>query len=258
MCSQAAGDAGNTIAALNYAHALRTGEGIAKDTKAAFQQYKTLADKRLGGATYSLAIMYRIGCGCEKDTDKALQLFTKLAEQGVVPAMHQLATLLVDPQRHSSVSAAENERLAAQWLTKGAAAGDPLSALSLAIYTATGTGGVKQDNTEAFRLHSIAAQHGLPRAQYNLGCHYFSGQGTQQDLSLAAQHWQAASEKGIVMATMNLAKMYAQGLGVQQDQQRALELYAAAVGSDASMSADKVKTALALLMSKVQTQHDTS
>jgi hypothetical protein len=53
--------------------------------------------------------------------------------------------------------------------------------------------GVKQDYATAFRLFTIAAEHGNPVAQHNLASMYDLGQGTPKD-SVAAASWRAKSD----------------------------------------------------------------
>ncbi len=178
---------------------------------------------------YAYANMLRLGIGCEQDAVKALRIYKQLADNNITPAIHQLAAMLAQGQgtRNSAV----DEAAAARWFKKGAALGDPLCIAANASWTCSGKGGIQQDWTEGFKLNTVAAQAKIPHAHYNLGCHYFSGNGVTQDLALAVYHWEQAAEMRMEIAMLNLAKMYAQGLGVQCDRAKALELYTAAVGS---------------------------
>lgn len=45
-----------------------------------------------------------------------------------------------------------------------------------------------------------AVSSGLPQAWYNLGTHYFSGRGVEQDLKQAAHFFTLAAEAGMVQA----------------------------------------------------------
>lgn len=63
-------------------------------------------------------------------------------------------------------------------------------------YFANGQG-IPQDNTEAVKWYRLAANHGHPTAQYNLGWMYYAGAGVEQDYDEALRLTQLASENGM-------------------------------------------------------------
>ena len=229
---QVAADAGHSMAMYNYANCLRSGEGVEQSLEHAFTLYQTLSSRGHAGGMYAYANMLRLGAGCEQDAVTALRIYKQLADNNITPAIHQLAAMLAQGQ--GTRDSAVDEHAAARWFRKGAALGDPLCIAAVASWTCSGKGGIQQDWTEGFKLNSTAAQARVPHAHYNLGCHYFSGNGVAQDLALAVYHWEQAAEMRMDIAMLNLAKMYAQGLGVECDRAKALELYSAAVGSGAA------------------------
>ncbi|MDR2423061.1 MAG: hypothetical protein LBE01_06750, partial [Deltaproteobacteria bacterium] len=62
-----------------------------------------------------------------------------------------------------------------------AEAGDPASRLELGLALAMGSGGFPKDLGQAFHWLALAAQDGLPEAQYNLGVCYAQGLGTEKN-----------------------------------------------------------------------------
>ena len=186
--------------------------------------WEHLANHHAGG-TYSLALMLRAGEGCEQNEKRAFELFKTLAEAEIPAAMHTLGTMLSRGE-----GCVKDEITAAHWFSQGSAHGDPLSTYALATFTCSGKGGISQDWAEGFRLHTLAARSGMPYALFNLGCHYFSGQGVCQDMKEAVYWWQLAADKNVPEAMLNLGKMYAQGLGVELDKEIALQWYFRAVG----------------------------
>ncbi len=56
---------------------------------------------------------------------------------------------------------------------------------------------IPQDNTEAVKWYRLAANHGHPTAQYNLGWMYYAGAGVEQDYDEALRLTQLASENGM-------------------------------------------------------------
>lgn len=165
---------------------LREGRGTPKDAPKALLIFRELADNKHAGGTYALALMLRSGEGADAASPaSALPLFQRLAEANIAPAMHILGTMLAVGE--GAENGTKDEAAAAAWFRRGAALGDPLCTLALAVYTCSGRGGILQDDGEGFRLHGVAAQAGLPQAQFNLGCHYFAGERRR----LLVAHWSA-------------------------------------------------------------------
>ena len=77
--------------------------------------------------------------------------------------------------------------------------------------------GVSQDDKEAVRLYTLAAEQGDAWAQYNLGVIYDEGEGVPQDDKEAVKWYRLAAEQGVAMAQLNLGVMYFYGRGVLAD-----------------------------------------
>ena len=75
---------------------------------------------------------------------------------------------------------------------------------------------------EAFSLLQRAAEFGLADAQYQLGCCYDYGRGTDIDSELASYWYLKAAEQGHASAQGDLAYNYNHGIGVAVDHQKAL------------------------------------
>lgn len=71
----------------------------------------------------------------------------------------------------------------------------------------------------------MAAQHGHPGAQNNLGVLYRQGRGSQNDAKHAAEWFQKAADQGVAPAQYALGQMYLNGEGVEQSTEKAVELY---------------------------------
>jgi localization factor PodJL len=94
--------------------------------------------------------------------------------------------------------------------------GDALGAFRLGVRYAFGDG-VAQDYQKAAEQFRIAAQQGLPDAQYNLGALYDNGLGVPRDPVRAVIWYHSAAEAGHPSAQLNLGLAYANGSGVAQD-----------------------------------------
>lgn len=76
-----------------------------------------------------------------------------------------------------------------------------------------GRGGEEEDWERGFELHLRAAeQFGMPQAAFNVGTHYFSGRGVEQDMGAAATWFERAAAAGMTQAMVNLGNMYLEGL----------------------------------------------
>ena len=66
------------------------------------------------------------------------------------------------------------------------------------------------------------AEHGMARAQFNLGVLFDEGKGVERDLARAMAWWRKAAEQNMTEAQHNLASLYIAGEEVPQDYARAL------------------------------------
>jgi len=62
-----------------------------------------------------------------------------------------------------------------------------------------------------------AAEHGLPRAQFNAGCFYRDGQGVEQNPDMAVFWYEKAAAQGYLEGMHNLGMCYASGFGVEEN-----------------------------------------
>ena len=74
-------------------------------------------------------------------------------------------------------------------------------------------------------MKKLAADQGLPHAQWSLGVAYNYGDGVAKDLDKASQLYQLAANQGDCYAQRSLGIMYEDGLGVERDAGRAASLY---------------------------------
>ncbi len=77
--------------------------------------------------------------------------------------------------------------------------------------------GVEEDDVQAFRWFSLAADQGHASAQYNLGTMYADGEGIEANADMAVQWYRRSAEHGHAPAQFNLGAMYVNGEGVPED-----------------------------------------
>ncbi len=85
--------------------------------------------------------------------------------------------------------------------------------------------GVPQDDQEARRWYTKAAETGHAEAQFNLGRMYWKGRGIPRDYEQAAQWFRKAADQGDVDAQFRLGVMYSNGEGLPQDHVHAVQWF---------------------------------
>ncbi len=129
-----------------------------------------------------------------------------------------------------------NYQLANQWWTLSANSGYPpaIRNLGCAYYSGQGT---LADVHKASRLWQVAAKLGDADAQYFTGMAYCNGLGFFRDVYSAVFWWQKAAEQGQDRAQCNLAYAYARGEGgVEKDIKKAFSLWQAAASKNNSVA----------------------
>lgn len=84
--------------------------------------------------------------------------------------------------------------------------------------------GVKQDFKEALYWYKKSANQGLKNAQYNVGYCYYMGKGTEVDMREAVYWLEKAVENGDVNAEFLLGVCYYEGKGVSKNRSKGIEL----------------------------------
>ena len=107
----------------------------------------------------------------------------------------------------------QDDTEAVKWYTRAAEQGIAWAQSNLGVKYASGDG-VREDDIEAVKWYKLAAEQGDVQAHYNLGIMYVSGEGVIQDLGLAFKQFSYAAELGNTLAQFNLGQMYANGHGV--------------------------------------------
>lgn len=83
---------GDLEAQLKLARAYALGDGVAKDSSAAFKWYQQAASRGSATAQTSLGLAYMSGEGIERDKTKAVTLYRMAAKQGDPDALYSLGT----------------------------------------------------------------------------------------------------------------------------------------------------------------------
>jgi len=155
-----------------------------------------------------LAVRHQSGKGVEKDPGKAVQLYLDAAQRGSVPAMIELARLVVARDTAAPPDPVRVRELAAQAAQSGLPAAEELYGAMLL----DGLGGPRQ-GPEGLRWIQSAAQNGAREAQYLLAMHRLEGQFTQQDSADALEWMRRSAEAGNADACAMMAWFHVTGTG---------------------------------------------
>tara|TARA_B100000482_G_scaffold14706_1_gene10185 strand:- start:43 stop:525 length:483 start_codon:yes stop_codon:yes gene_type:complete len=147
-------------------------------------------------AMRSLGEAYQVGVlGLVKSDKKAAKIYRRAVELGSVDAMVRLGILYADG---SGVKL--DKKKAERLYRMGADRGDAVAQSFLAVYLAG-----EEKHEEAFRYHALAANQGYTDAEFNLGCCYGDGAGTEVDLGKARYWFERAAAKSCQPAIEALA-----------------------------------------------------
>ena len=113
---------------------------------------------------------------------------------------------------------------AAKWFTLAAQQGVPMAQYSLGRLYLKGAG-VTKSQKEAVKWFLKAAKQNLASAQLVLGTMYRNGRGVKRDAKQAVKWYVAAATGGNALAQANLGRMHAQGNGVRKDFKKAALWY---------------------------------
>jgi TPR repeat protein len=121
----------------------------------------------------------------------------------------------------------QNDAQAVRWYSWAANQGNPRAEAGLGFMYENGRGGLPQSDAEAERWYLLAANQGEPRGQAGLGSLFERGRGGLQQSDAEAVRWYTrAAEQGNAEAEAGLGFMYEHGRGgLQQSESAAARLY---------------------------------
>ena len=213
------------------------------DLGQAFILMQEEAQKGNGLAKYDLGRMYLLGLGCDKDESvastffrDALAAFEKMEKTARNADYWQYR---IGKLYAYGYGVEQDFATAATWFEKAVASNNPFAAYSLAGQFFRGRG-VDQDDSRAFNLYSMAANHGTKPnayAQYQLGSMVRDGIGTAAD-SVVSDSWYTKAYQGFLRIEQDMAddKLYYRlgsmnlhGTGTPIDRTQAKEYFEKAV-----------------------------
>lgn len=250
---QIAAEAGLPDAMYHLGRYYKYAVGIPENPEEALKLFNKAAEAESAPGLTELAISYEQEYGgLAFDTVKIIEYMSKAAEMGYTYAQYKLGTYyyygLVETDLNKAI----------EWFTKAYEQGYPYAALMLGEYYIYNMGGgeaeyekafayfkfaeeqgviseglglcyeyglgVEENETEAFKYYTLAANDNYTAAKYRLGLCYRYGRGTTENLTDAYRWLSDAGQNGNYNAQYETAMMLLNGEGVSMDQQQAIQV----------------------------------
>lgn len=213
-----AAEAGSPAGMVEMALAYETEYGGTEfDAQKAMEYMTRAAEMNYPYAQYKVASYYYYGL-TESDLNKAIEWYTRSYEQGYPFA----ALMLGDVYLYNIQGAEEPEYEKAIDYYKYAESQGVVSE-GLGICYDYGLG-VEENEAEAFKYYTLAANDGYPAAKYRLGLAYKYGRGTAVNLVEAFRWLSDAAQSENFNARYETAMMLLNGEGVGQDEMQGIKM----------------------------------
>ncbi|MBM3645972.1 MAG: sel1 repeat family protein [Alphaproteobacteria bacterium] len=212
-----AAEAGHRRAQLNLATLHWRGRGVARDPVEARAWFEKAAADGDPHAQYLLGRTFDDTAQPGADLMRAIDLFRRAAERGHPLAALRLGLALSDP-----ITPRRDVAQAQRWLTHAWESGVPEAALALGDLAARMPAQRDKARNEellanALGWYRLAADAGVPSAQFKLANAFFAGAGVARDAQQAQTWYERAARQGLPEAQHTLGIWLISGLGGRQD-----------------------------------------
>ena len=210
---------GNAYAQLTLGSCYANGTGVEKDPQQAARWWRKAALSDNPQAQYLIGKAYLEGSGVDRNPARAIEWLTKSAGQGNMEAQYLVGKMYKD-----GYVVPQDKVIARDWLSRAAAQGhsDAINLLAVIKGILDLTTPVYQQSAD---ILMDKARQGDPQAEFELGLRYESGAwDVKQDNKQALKWITRAANAGNGIAMKTLADIYQHGdLGLQADPARAAE-----------------------------------
>ena len=182
-----------------------TGVGPSQDDSLGIDYFRRSADLGYGPAQIALAYYYETGTAVTGNQSQAIDLYRKAAQQG-----DPLAGWLVGRHYFLGNGVPRDPDAAQKWLKLAADQNNAFGAYYLGRLMAD------RDFTKAPKLYKIAADQGLPQAQYFYAKTLKDGRGVPQDRLTAYIWYTIAADAGYAAAGADLGELNGGSLTLEQ------------------------------------------
>ncbi len=193
---------------------------------------KDAANQKDLNALYFLGNIYRYGEGVPQDLGEAERWYKLAVEQRNRGAMNSLGEMYF-----FGIGVIKNKEEGMRLWRLAVEHGNEDAKVNLGIELLD-----TKDEAEGVRLITESANHGIARAQYELGRLHYFGEGVPQNLELAVLWYKRAAEQGYPQAQHRLGVLYSNGDGVAQDYTEAERWYSLARAQGFPPDSDNVQS----------------
>ena len=258
-----AAEAGDTDAMFAVGRCYKNAVGVEEDPDKALEWYHKGEENNEPRCITELGLAYENGYGVEENPHKAVEYMTRAAETNYAYAQFKMG----DYYFYGYGPCMEDNKQAVEWYEKAVANNSPMAMLRLGEYYlydydklnesekafvyfrqaaeqefySEGIGicyemgiGVEENETEAFKYYTLAANNGNTMSMYRTGLCYYNGVGVKQNLQEAFRWFNDTAGQESVHAYYYLGKMLMYGEGCTPDAETGLQwlLKAAEMNSD--------------------------
>lgn len=237
-----AAEAGDADAMYAIGRCYKNGYGVEEDLDKALEWFHKGAEQEHASCITELGLAYEYGYGVEENPHKAIEFMNKAAEMDYAYAQYKMG----DYHFHGYGPCLEDNKKAVEWYEKAVAGGNPQAMLRLGEYYLydydklnecekafnyykqaaerefynEGMGicyemgiGVEENETEAFKYYTLAADNGNVMSMYRTGLCYYNGVGVKENLQEAFRWFNDAAGQESIHAYYYLGKMLMYGEG---------------------------------------------
>ena len=196
--------------------AYENGNGVEENPQKAVEYMTRAAEQDYGYAQFKMGDYYFFGCGsCLEDNKKAVEWYEKAVANEIPMAMLRMGDYYLydyDSLNESEKAFAYFKKAAEyEWYNEG-----------LGICYEMGIG--EEDNeTEAFKYYTLAADNGNVTSMYRTGLCYYNGVGVKQNYAEAYRWFTDAAGNENIGAAYYLGKMQMYGEGCTPDPEAAVQ-----------------------------------
>lgn len=190
--------------------------GVEENPQLAIDYMTRAAEKEYGYAQYKMGDYYFFGYGpCLEDNKKAVEWYEKAVANEVPSAMLRMGEYYLydyDSLNESEKAFAYFKKAAEyNWYNEG-----------LGICYEMGIG-VEENETEAFKYYTLAANDGNVTGMFRTGLCYYNGVGVKQNYAEAYRWFTDAAGNENIMAAYYLGKMMMYGEGCEPDPETGIQ-----------------------------------
>lgn len=196
--------------------AYENGNGVEENPQKAVEYMTRAAEQDYGYAQFKMGDYYFFGCGpCLEDNKKAVEWYEKAVANEIPMAMLRMGDYYLydyDSLNESEKAFAYFKKAAEyEWYNEG-----------LGICYEMGIG-VEDNEAEAFKYYTLAADNGNVTSMYRTGLCYYNGVGVKQNYAEAYRWFTDAAGNENIGAAYYLGKMQMYGEGCTPDPEAAVQ-----------------------------------